>query len=75
MSSLLRGVIFPIAAANKEVTSLPKPMGRGKIENHQRSTRAPGKIEEALGGLLRAKKIKEKSYIGDTEPLVPKESQ
>ena len=75
MSSLSRGVIFPITAGNKEVTSLPKPVGRGKIENHQRSARAPGKIEEALGGLLRAKKIKEQSYIGDIEPLVPKESQ
>ena len=62
-------------ATNKEVTSLPKPVGRGKVENHQRSARAPGEIEEALGGLLRAKKIKEQSYIRDNEPPVPKESQ
>ena len=50
-------------------------MGGGKIRNHQRSAGTPRKIEEALGDLLRAKKIKEQSYIGDTEPLVPKEKQ
>ena len=35
----------------------------------------PGKIEEALGGFLRAKKIKEQSYTRNTEALVHKENQ
>ena len=35
----------------------------------------PGKIEEALGGFLHDKKIKERNYIKDIEPPVPKENQ
>ena len=62
-------------AADKQVALLPKPVGGGKIGNHQRSTGTPGKIEEALGGFLRAKKIKEQSYTGNTEAPVPKENQ
>ena len=50
-------------------------MGRRKIKNHQRSAGTPGKIEEALGGFLCTKKIKEQSYIGNTKALVPKENQ
>ena len=72
---LVKRVVFPIAATNKEVASLPRPVGRRKIGNYQRSSRTPRKIEEALGGLLRAKKINEQSYTGDTEPPVPKEGQ
>ena len=54
---------------------IPKPVGRGKIGNHQRIARTLGKIEEALSGFLRAKKIKEQSYTGNTKPPVPKENQ
>ena len=72
---LVKRVIFLIAAADKEIASLPKPVGRGKIRNHQRSARVSRKIEEALRGFLRAKKIKEQSYTGNTKSIVPKESQ
>ena len=72
---LIKRVIFPIAIVDEEIASLPKLVGRGKIENHQRSTRAPRKIEEALRGFLRAKKIKEQSYTGNTKSPVPKENQ
>ena len=50
-------------------------MGRRKIRDHQGSFRAPGKIKEALGGLLWAKKIEEQSHIRDTKPFVPKKGQ
>ena len=72
---LVKRVILPIAAANKEVMFLPKPVRGGKIRNHQGSASTPGKIEEALGVFLHAKKIKEQSYTGNTEPSVPKENQ
>ena len=72
---LVKRVIFPNATANKEITSLPQPVRRRKIRDHQRSSITPRKIEEALGGLLQAKKIEEQSYTGDTEPPVPKEGQ
>ena len=72
---LIKGVIFPIATTNEEISSLPRPMGRRKIRDHQRSSSTPGKIKEALGGLLWAKKIEKQSYTGDTESPVPKEGQ
>ena len=56
---LVERVIFPITATNKEVASLPQPVGRGKIENHKRSARTPRKIKKALRCLIRAKKVKE----------------
>ena len=72
---LVKRIILPIAAADKEVTLLPKTMGRWKIGDYQGGASTPGKIEEALGGFLRAKKIKEQGYTGNTEALVPKENQ
>ena len=44
--------------------------GRSKITRG-----APRKIKEALGGLFRTKKVKEKAYSRNAEPLVPKENQ
>ena len=71
----VKRVIFPIATIDKEIASLPKLVGRGMIGNHQRSARASRKIEEALKGFLRAKKIREQSYTGNTKSPVPKENQ
>ena len=71
----VKRILFPIVIVDKEIASLPKLVGRGKIRNHQRSARASRKIEEALKGFLRAKKIKEQSYTGNTMSLVPKENQ
>ena len=67
--------LFPASTTNEEIAPFPRPMGRRKIRDHQRSSSTPRKIEEALGGLLWAKKIEKQSYIGGTESPVPKEGQ
>ena len=71
----VRRIIFPNATTNKEITSLSRPMGRRKVRDHQRGSRALGEIKEALGGLLWAKKVEEQSHIRDAESSIPKKGQ
>ena len=71
---LVKWVKFPIVTTNKEITSFPRPVGRRKIEDHQRRPKTPRKIKETLGGLLQAEKVEEQSYTGDTKSPVPEEA-
>ena len=72
---LIKRVMLPIAATDEEVTLLPRFMGRWSVGDYQGGAGTPRKIEEALGGFLHAKKIKEQGYTGNTEEPFSKENQ